>query len=281
MGISASNLSGSNIFRNIQTPFANRAEITRGMFRTSSSSALAPSNTAYGTNANAALGGPTYISSAAVLAQNAITSSNIVTTQSSIEQGSSLQQALSTIAAQTPGANASNIFTTSKTQNIQPQQTGVNTKEFSPVNVFSNIRTSSPVIDNGLSLTGRNANIDNQQAANIAAVQAGLNLKFSAQGTQALQALQNNAALAAMQAANITGRMDGMIPIAAATLSDFSSTTTSSTSNNRVFDNVTSTFNQILGEGGQGGGGGLFQPQRDEEASSNPQEKKKGLNLLG
>lgn len=281
MGISASNLniSTSHLFRNIATPAPNTAEISRGAFRTPSASALAPSNTAYGTNANAALGGPAFISSAAVLEQNAITNSNVVTTQNAIENGSELEQALNIIAQETPGSrfNTGNgIFTTNKVQ----EQTNVNAKEFSPIKTFSNTRTESSIFENTVSLTGRTATVTSENATKFAAVNANFNVNFSQQGAQALQALQASAALATIQNTNITARMDGMIPMAPTNLTDFSTTTPSNASNLKIFDNITETFNHIMSGGGQGGSsGGLAHPQKEEPPPE--QQKKKGINFLG
>ncbi|MEW5820803.1 MAG: hypothetical protein AB1782_11480, partial [Cyanobacteriota bacterium] len=58
------NLSNSEIFRNIATPLTDRSAISRGAFRIPSPDPLAITNTAYGTNANPALAGNTFISSA-------------------------------------------------------------------------------------------------------------------------------------------------------------------------------------------------------------------------
>jgi hypothetical protein len=284
MGLSPSNLSGSNIFRSISTPIADTAAISRGAFRTPSATALAPSNTAAATNANPATGGPTFISSAQVLAQNAITTSNVVTSQNAIETGQNLKQALSAISEQTPAPRfqtKTGVF-----QTPQTQQT-TTAKEFNPINVFSNVRTSSPAVESGMAMTGRNAAITAQSASDFAAVNANLGVKFTQQGSQALLALQNAATLAAMQGAaqNITGKMDGMIPVTAALTNDFSLINHAGTRGSRdlkIFDNVTETFNKLLDGGGHGGGtGGLLgRPEKEEENAEN-QNKKKGFNMMG
>jgi hypothetical protein len=291
MGISASNLnlSNSNIFRNIPTPTANTAAISRGTVRNISPSPLAPSNTSYGTNANPALGGPTYISSAQVLAQqNAISTSNVVTTKNSVESGTQLQQALSTIAEQTPAPrfkSQTGIFSTEQTSNVQTQQTGRQSKEFSPVNIFSNVRTTSPIVEGGLALTGRNAGINAEGATNMAAVNARFNVQYSDAGSKALQGLHALAAQAAM--GNVVATMDGKIPVTSALVNDFSLIEHTGTRGNRdvkIFDNITETFNRMLDGGGHGGGGGsLGRSDREAEPQPTPEEQdpKKGLNLMG
>lgn len=281
MGISASNLNISNnsIFRSIATPGVNTAAISRGAYMVPSATVLSPSTTAYGTNANPITGGPAYVDSAQVLAQNmaanasaaatktnVTTTSNAATTQNAIESSSVIQQTIQQIATQTPGSrfnSNNNIFTTS----AQPTNT------FSNTSTTSNIRTQSPVFENALAITGRNATVNAETAANFAAVNANFNIKMSQQGAQALQALQNSATIAAMQGSFITARMDGMIPVSAATLSDFSSTTSSTSSNSKIFDNITETFNHIMGGGGHGGGGSLAQPQKEEKTAQEPEKK--------
>lgn len=282
MGLSASSLSSNSnyTYRSIQQPFANRAEISRGLFRVPSADAVSPSNTAYGTNANASLAAssPAYVSSAQVLAQNAVVKSNVITTQPAIETGTELEQALNQIASQTPGSRfntKTSVFQTQQTQ--QPQS---NANIFSNTQTSSNITTQRPVFESTATLTGRNASVNAETAANLATVNANYNLKVSQEGTQALQALQRAAMVSAMHGTNVTSRMDGMIPVAAATLSDFSSTTSSSTRGPKVFDNITETFNHIMGGGGQGGGGSaLAQPGSDQENPSE-KEKKKGINFM-
>ena len=283
MGISASSFSNNQnyVYRYIPNAFPNTAEISRGAYgKSPSASALSPSSTAYGTNANPSVGGPAYTSSAAVLAQNAVTTSNVVTTSNTVASGTELQNAINTIAQQSSSprfTSNKNVFTTSTTP-AQTQQGNANT--FSPVKTYTPSTTSSAIFESKVAITGQNANISAQNAANLAGVNASFNVKVSQQAAQAIQALQIAAASAAAQATNITGRMDGMIPVAAATLSDFSATTSSTASNLKVFDNITETFNHILGGGGHGGGGAMLgQSQSEEEGSQNP-KKKKGMDFM-
>lgn len=298
MGLSASSASlninqYNNQYRYIAPPLPNRADITRGMMTTGSSNPLSPSTTAYATNANPALGGPVFISSADVLAHNAIIARNSITTQNSIEQGSKLSEALQTIAEQTPTVSSrfsaqNNLFTTSRAQSSQNIQQTTNTRELPQTATFSNIRTENTPV----SITGRNAEMNAESATKFAAVNAGVNVAMSEQGLSALQTLQSNAAIAAMRAnANPTARMDGMIPMAAASFSDFSDSTPSTASGLKLYDEKTETFNHILGGGGHGGGGSLAQPQerkKEEETFSfeQPQQQpfktkpQKGLNYF-
>lgn len=285
MGISASslNISNSNLFRSIPTPGVNTAEISMGAVRTPYSTALAPSNTAYGTNANPILSTTPYTSSAAVLQANTVVNNNAITTQNSIETGSDLQNALSLIAQQTPGSkfsNSSGVFTTNKTVETQPQtQVFSNSREFSASSTFSPTQTSSNIFESRISLTGRNATIGAETAANFASVNANLNVKYSQQGNQALQALQSLATISALQGTNVQARMDGMIPLAPSTLTDFSGNTSTATSNSRVIDTLTETFNNIMKGGGQGGGGLSY--SKKDESEPEKQEQKKRINFMG
>lgn len=270
MGISASNINpygfNSNYaYSHYQAPFVNRSEITMGAFKVASADPLAPSSTSYGVNANPSTGGPAYTPSSAYLSQNAAVSSNVITTQNAIETGNQLQSATNQIAQQTPGSRfntTQGVFTTN--QAVQPATTVTPN-----INTFSNIQTQSPVME----LTGRNAQISGQTAADFASVNANLNIQYSQQTNQALIALQNAATAAAMnRSANVTGRMDGMIPVSAATISDFSSTTPSAASHIKVFDNITETFNRLMDGGGHGGGG--FMAQTEQEANDERKRQK-------
>ena len=290
MAISASSISGRDNFyyKHSLPPLANQTAISQGAYSLPSASALSPSTTAYGTNANPLNGGPVYITSAQVLAQNAITNSNVSVSQNAIETGTNLQQALATISEQTPAPrfnSNNNVFTTNKTANIQP---GSNTNSFST----NNIQTQSAVFESKMIVTGRNANINAQTASNIASVNANYNVSLSEQGAQALQALQNSAAMAA-QGKSMFSRVDGTIPLAAATISDFSATTSSASGVNSQ-DSLTKTFNKMMNGDGHGGGGAtLAQPKKEgqskqgQQQSSNPfasnkneELKKKGLDFL-
>ena len=141
-------------------------------------------------------------------------------------------------------------------------------------------------------VTGRNADINAQTASNIASVNANYNVNISSQGAQALQSLQNSAALAA-QGKSMFSRVDGTIPLAAATISDFSATTSSASGVNSQ-DNLIKTFNKMMNGDGHGGGGAtLAQPKKEEQSqqghqqASNPfaskkneELKKKGLDFM-
>lgn len=290
MGISASSISGRNnyLYKHSLPPLANQTAISQGAYSLPSASALSPSTTAYGTNANPLNGGPVYITSAQVLAQNAITSSNVSVSQNAIETGSNLQQALATISEQTPAPrfnSNNNVFTTNKTANIQP---GSNTNAFST----NNIQTQSAVFESQMIVTGRNASINAETASNMASVNANFNVNISQQGAQALQALQNSAALAA-QGKSMFSKVDGTIPLAAASFSDFSSTTPSTSSVNSP-DNLIKTFNKMMNGDGHGGGGAtLAQPKKEEQSQQGHQQppnpfasnkneelKKKGLDFM-
>ncbi|MGD9580598.1 MAG: hypothetical protein AB7V50_04440 [Vampirovibrionia bacterium] len=274
MGLSASNIAVRNnyLYRHSLTPLANQDAISRGAYSIPSPDPLAPSTTAYGTNANPLDGGPVYVNSAQVLAQNAVTSSNISVTQSSIETGSNLQKAISTIAEQSTASRFNtnnNVFTTNKTANVQ---TANNTKTFSPISTSSNVRTQSPVFQSQMVVTGRNANINSQQAANIATVNANYNVNLSQQGTQAIKALQSAAANAASQNASMFAKVDGTIPLAAASISDFS-VTTPSTSNVNSQDNLINTFNKLMNGDGHGGGGATLAQSQEKEHSQQGQQQ--------
>jgi len=250
------------------------------MFRVPSASALGPSNTAAATNANPSLTGPTFISSAAVLQQNSIISSNAISSQNIIESGSGFNDALSAIAEQTPGSRFSTeggIFNTSKLPT--QEQTGLNAQKTSPISTFSNSKTESPIFQSALAITGRNATVDSQGAANFAAVNAGYNVNLSQEGSQAIKSLQNSAALFALQN---TPRMDGMIPIAPSTPTDTNNSPAARGLQSNVFDNITESFNNIMKGGGHGGGGGsgLSNP-RKEPKSQIEQDKNKKINFLG
>lgn len=295
MGISASSISGRNnyLYKHSLPPLANQDAISRGAYSSPSASALSPSTTAYGTNANPLNGGPVYVTSAEILAKNAITNSNISVSKSSIETGANLQQALTSISEQTPAPrfnSNNNVFTTNRTANVQP---GNNANIFSPGSTTNNIQTQSAVFESQMIVTGRNANINGQTAADIAAVNANYNVNISQQGTQALLALQSAAANAAAQGASMFARVDGTIPLAAASFSDFSSTTPSTAGTNSP-DNLVKTFNKMMNGDGHGGGGAtLAQPQKEEQSQQGQQQpkhpfattkneeiKKKGLDFM-
>lgn len=281
MGISVNSLSSNSnyVYRSILDPMPNRAEITMGMFRVPSANPLTPSSTASGTNANPALDGP-YVSSAQILeARAAINSSNVVNTSNAIESGKGLQQALNVIAEQTPAPRFSTtdgIFTT-KIGPATQESNSVNVQPFSPISTTSNIRTSSPIIDDRLSLTGRNAGISGENAANFASVNANFNVQYSPTGAQAIQSLNNAAAQALLYNAS-AHKMDGMIPMPPSLPNDFNSNSVTNASRLNVFNNVTEAFNNIMSGGGHAGTGGRLPNPQEKEASV---EKKKGINFLG
>ena len=161
--------------RAVATPLVNTAEITRGMYIVPSADPLYPSSTAYGTNANAAVG-DYYVTSADVLAQRSVTNANTVTTQNSIESGTNLQEAMSIIDQQTPRFNSeTSVFatTTTKTGNVQTQSaTASPIIESQPSNTFSNFTTTTPIVEDRLLVTGKNANLSPENAKNLAAVNA-------------------------------------------------------------------------------------------------------------
>lgn len=266
-------------YRAILPPLPNATAISYGAFRTPAATALYPSNTAYGTNANPALNGPPYISSAAVLEAKAALASNVVSNSNVLESGNNLQQALESIAANVPGSrfntNTQGIFNTKGNAPVQGKQTAA-VQQFSPVTTSSNINTSSPIINNNLSLTGRNAGIASDNASNIAAVNANFNIQYTDSGANAIKILQNTAAQSMFQ------KMDGFIPLAPSLPASY---TTESTANSpsRLFDQITDTFNNIMSGGGHGGGGGGGGGRLDRRHHEEPTEtqKKKGLNLLG
>lgn len=280
MGISVSsinnryNINPDPTYRSVATTPPNTAEITSGLYTIPSASPLYPSSTAFGTTANDAVPG-NYIPSsveASELYSNYMNSS-VVTTKNVVDEGNQLKQALNKIAENTPRfAPEKNVFSVN-TQPTVVQSPG-------PIQTSSNITTSSNVLDIKLALTGSNAMVTHNAATNMAAVNANYNVNLSDQASQAIKSLQNTATLGMMQNANMSAKMDGMIPIAPSTLASFVPTAASH-ANANPFNYLTEAFNNILEGGGHGGGGGNMSSNTHTGKEENPQQRhKKGIHFM-
>lgn len=288
MAISASNimnLSTSNIYRAFATPFANTSDISRGAFRTPYNTALAPSNTAYGTNANPAVGGPTFLSSSNVLEAATLSSTNGInstqSTQNILEEGQALQDALSLISEQAQGSNTPQAFeglnaapptvNSSQIQNARLNNPTQSANVDNPIKTGINPAISEP----NISLTGTSAKVNTENAINFAAVNANYNVKLSDQGSQSIQSLQSFAL-----ANNIHTRMDGKIFIPATMNSEQAMSKAMSVGNPVRFDKIPADFRELLFSGG-GGGGAVFQQQPQKQNQGQQEAKKHPLNILG
>ena len=268
MGISASSLNiiGGQISRGIQYPLTNTAEVSRGAVLSSSLSAQ--STTSFGLTANALAGAnyslgikPATDNSTATAAASTSTSATTTaqTQTSDIETGDQLQQVLNTISAQAATTGVEGMGQNTQNVGISQNVTAVN-----PVNTtLSNI--SMPV-------SGQYSILNGETSPQYAAVNANFNVQLSSQATDALKALQSQASINMIIASanNLTSRMDGQIPLTAATtINEFSNETreVSKNTNGNLFDLVTEGFKTIAQGGGQGGQSG--QPYRQKKASKN------------
>ena len=296
MGISPTNLfTNQPVNTNFLRPFANTAEISRGAVQSPSPDPLTPSTTAFGTNANPAVGGPFFTSSAAVLNNNvAGSTNNVVNSTNSLANSLELQQAINTVTAQAQANDVRNaqlqneaISRERSRIETQPLQTGqnaingVNTTEFTPAITTTNLATTAPGLPNpDVSLFGRNAAPVNQQ---FAATNNGLGVSLSEEARKAIAAY--NAAVAAdmYRTPDMSRIIDGRMPFTPILFTEFRYGESLTIGN--VFKNkVVETFNDIMKGGGNGSQGSLLaRTQRETEERERElgqQAAPKGLNFI-
>lgn len=267
----------NGIYRNILPPLPDRTAISMGMFRVPSSDPLASSNTAYGTNANAEVGGYRYISSADFLELMKMIDGLKVDTEKTVKN-EEMSQAID-IAIETDEIENLRLF--EDTFNVNEtekffEQTSIEnelleiedqeTLNLSSVNnlinsqalqQITNLPETNPIEDrssdlqekfyyqNRLFLSGSNSSLDFEGSEKFAAVNAGYNVAFSEGGSEMLKSLNNIAALEHRKKLDLSRQVDGMIPVSAATLFDFSSITESRIANQSLIKRMVSSLEKL------------------------------------
>jgi hypothetical protein len=218
--------------------FANRAEISQGAVYIPSLNPLSPTNTAFGTNASNLIGGPEFLSSADIL-------------QLIEEEGATSILAQARIEAEeaTTTQEAEEVTTTEEVQprpleEVQPQQRpeeiegggaliSLEPTETRPLFGMAAERAQQArQAERGfaagageipqVSVTGPEATLPLAETAALAAVRTGFGVAVSEQAETTLSELNRVSANNYYSVLNPFYRMDGMIPLSAATLADFS-----------------------------------------------------------
>jgi hypothetical protein len=207
------------LYRNQLPPFTNRAEISQGSVYVASLNPLAPSITSFGTNASNIIRGPEYLSSADLLElysrEGVSTLSFLSDDDISITDDINLIETIEEPVDQ-PVQASDIVDLTEIPGEIQTVTPGVEVAEttFQPVIITDTEESQEATITGPMAQT--------TEAQEYAAVTSGYGVNLSDDALKALQEIQNMQANAYLNQLNPFKTMDGMIPIAAATLSDFS-----------------------------------------------------------